>query len=349
MIVVKQNVNLPAHAGGAAALIIWYTVICLSAMLQYAGLINWLILIFYVLIIRNLFKLSKELDEAGYAVKPVAVRVPDWAIVTAILTFLAVGITCGYLFFNSYPMDWQLVEVSTDTEVEEIKSELIELGFPETILEDFTDEDIKACEGALRVVVEVDNYPMNDIEGLQVIGVGVALPGEDEQWKIFHHFLWKVDPEFYGTEAIQLWTAYNQWDGWESVSDFSGHVLYDRDGQSYVAPYYSLSSEIYTSDNIFWGEQTSTDVFATFSMPNKGENYRGYLSYTVEEVWDGPNINSWFNYIHQKSWMQYPVMSAMERRMNDGWNNAGAFRIVQYDFAFNPNYDPSNEKSNKSN
>ncbi|WP_426350687.1 hypothetical protein ACPWSR_05440 [Alloiococcus sp. CFN-8] len=356
---VQKKAGLVPHAGGIVALIIWYVIICLLAFSNFNGLIIPLVLVVsYVLIIRKLFKLSKELDEAGHAVETPLVKIGDRVVVTVIFTILTIGMTCGYLFFNSYPMEWQVAEVSEDTDLVEIKEHLIDLGFSKAILEDLTDEDIKACEGALRVVVNVHDYSANDgrqleectgnttyhytvydVEELRITSIGVELPGEREQWKIFHHFLFTDNPGFYGTESIQLWPACRERQGWGPSSDITGQVLYNLDGQVYSAPYFSMSSETYTSNSIMWGDQSSTDVFATFSMPQNGENHRGYVSYAMEEIQDGWIINSWFNYTHQKSWMQYPVMTAMEKRITNGWNNADAFLTIQDALQFFPNED----------
>lgn len=324
---VCRKVNLQTHAKGVVGLIVWYAVLCLASVFHFGGSVIGIILIVaYVFIIRSLVKFSKQLDEAGYSIKPTTVRVPEWTIVTGTLTILVVGITCGYLFFNSYPMDWQLAETSTDAEVEEIKEELIELGFPETILEDLTDEDIKACDGAVRVVIEDGNRYGDEIEELKITGVGVELP--DEQWKIFHHFIWTNNPSFYGTEALKV-CDYN--DGikyYDYIGEFSGQVLYDKDGHRYVASYYSLTEESYISDR--FGERVLyTDTFATFSRPRNGENHRGYLSYTILEIKGNSKAVLGIEYIHQGSWLQYPVVTAVEDQKRDSWDRSDAFKTVQ--------------------
>lgn len=181
-------------------------------------------------------------------------RVSDRAVAALLLALLTAGIACGYLFFNRYPMDWQPEERSGDAQVEQIKGHLIGLGFPEAILEDLAETDIRACEGALRVVVDVHDYSISGgrlaqerpanlagqyasyDEELRITGIGVELPGEREQWKIFHHFLWTDEAGFYGTESIQLWPAYHLGEGWSSAGVLTGHLLYDMDGQSYAAP-----------------------------------------------------------------------------------------------------------------
>lgn len=116
----------------------------------------------------------------------------------------------------------------------------------------------------------------------------------------------------------------------------TGRVLYDKGGETFAAPYYSLDNQTFTSNSIFWGEQTSTDVFAAFSMPRQGENYRSYVAYPISEMQDGYIISSWVNYTHQRSWLQYPAMTAMEKRMTNSWNDAGAFMTVQDALQFYP-------------
>ena len=286
-------------------------------------------------IIRSIYKLSKELDEAGYSIQTVSIKITDRCIVLALVLVLIIGCTFGYLFGGSYPMEWSTVDSSEHGEVEDIKNHLIELGFPEYVLNDLTPEDVAACDGALQVVVYVKDEAVND---LRMTGVGVQVPGEEEKWIIFHHFLWMTNPGFYGTEFVQIQPVYQYTsEGWASIGEATGRVLYDEDGKIFSAPYYSLGEQTYTTSSFFWGEQTRTDIFATFSIPAKGENCRGYVVYPVVEVQDGWSINSWFNYTHQKSWLQYPAVTALEAYLkNNGWINNGVFRSVQAALQFDP-------------
>ena len=84
-------------------------------------------------------------------------------------------------------------------------------------------------------------------------------------------------------------------------------------------------------------------MFAAFSMPRQGDAWSGYVAYPACELQDGYIISSWFNYTHQRSWFQYPVMTAMEKRMSNGWNSAGAFITVQSALQFDPNEDTAGE------
>lgn len=359
---VQEKAGLRPGAGGVIAMIVWYAVVIALGLLEVGGtLFGILMLVGYICILRVLYKTSKELDTAGYAIRPAGLKYPNSTLVRCILAALLAGGICGYLFFNSYPMDWQPAEQSHSAEVEEVKAHLIKLGFPESILEDLTDEDILECKGALDVVMVVNDHPVNDgrrvsevkvEEGiphtyihteydqkeLLLTGIAVKLPGEREQWKIIHHFLWTVDPGFYGTECIQLWPAYRGGkEGWDLAGEMTGRLLYNDGDTVYTAPYYSLSSESYTAGSLLFGEQTYTDVFAAFSLPNKGTAHRGYVAYTIKEMQDGWVLSSCINYTHQNSWLQYPVMTAQENRMSGSWNLDGRFRLIQDAIQFFPN------------
>ena len=360
---VQRKAGLPEKAGAAAALIVWFLLVCVLAAVEYSG---WIIiiamLVAYIFIIRNLFKLSKVIDEAGYSIQAAPVKVTDKFIVLLIVSVLIIGCAAGYIFGGSYPMDWSRVEQTENTEA--VKTRLKELGFPEYALNDLTPEDIAACDGAIRVVVDVTNEPVNDgrtvnreyevadgihrteqetvydVEELRITGIGVQIDGERDKWIIFHHFLWTVDPGFYGTEAIRLMPTYQGLtEGWVSAGEASGRVLYDKDGETFAAPYHSIGSQTYTSDSVFWGKKEISNIFAEFSMPRHGENYRGYVAYPVEEVQDGYIINSWIDYTHQKSFLQYPAMTAAERQMSGFPSDSAAFVTIQDALQFNPTKD----------
>lgn len=362
LLAVQKKAGLPAQTGGALALIVWYALVCVLAAVHYTG---WIVpiamLVGYGCILRSLYRLSGALDEAGYAIAPGPVRVTDRCLVLVIAAVLGIGCTLGYLFGGSYRMDWQPVDASTQAQTEATRQQLLDLGFPEAVLNDLTPEDIAACDGALRVVTETEDYPVNDgrnvlweaynekneryyvqdtvfdVRELRLTGVAVQLPGERETWRVYHHFLWTTDPGFCGTEVLQIWPAdENMQDGWRFAGDVTGRVLYDRDGQTFTASYHTLGRQTYTADSVFFGQRTNSDLFAAFSLPRHGEHARGYVAYTAAAVQSGCLLNSWINYTHQQSWLQYPAVTAQTHRMTCTQSNGGAFRTVQDALQFYP-------------
>lgn len=319
---VRKKAGLEPGAASAFLLFLWNAVICWLA-LQEVGNMPLLLaggfLVLYLCILRCLWTLSTQLDEAGYAVQAAPVRVEDHLLAKILAGVLVVGLAVGYAFFDSYPMEWTpAVETGQH---QAIRDHLVELGMPAQVAEDLTAEDLLACEGATEVLVDQRTHPLREggttevgsgQEELQITGVALRL--EEDTWKIIHHFQWVVDPGFRGTEALQFWPAYRQGQGWAQAGDWTGQLLYDRDGQTYTAPCYRFGAETYTSQDWFMGEYTATDVFAEFSLPEEGENHRGYAAYDIKELREGWAVDSWSNYYHQTSKIQYPVQTAKEGR-----------------------------------
>lgn len=177
----------------------------------------------------------------------------------------------------------------------------------------------------------------NGVETQPGGGEDVQLPGERETWMVFHHFLWTTNPGFYGTEAIQIRPAYRSIpEGWSAAGDATGRVLYDRDGQTFAAPYASLGAQTFTANTVLWGEQTNTDLFAAFSVPRHAEHARGYVAYSATEALNGYILSSGEYYVHQQTWLQYPVVTAQTHRMTCTQSSGGAFRTVQDALQFYP-------------
>ena len=371
---VQQKAGLAPHAGSALALIFWYALLYLLALFQYNGILLFILMLLgYISLLLSLYKLSKEFDYASYAIKTAPIRISNTFLLMGIVIFFFTGCICGYLFGNSYPMKWTAVEPKNNTQIEEIKEHLISTGFPTHILDDIDTKDLLECKDALYIRTEINNYPVNegrqvtgyrqetsllgtpqevtytetvyDVEELQCTSIAVRLSTTTEQWKIFHHFRWTTNPGFYGTESLRLSPSYHSSDGWESIGDVSGRLLYEKDGISYTAPYHSLNSKTYTSNNLFENQQTVTDIFATFSLPNHGENQRGYLSYTTKKVSESFKLYSSIHYTHQSSWKQYPVMTAQESSLQSLLEENSPFKEIQDILLFHP-HEETKEISN---
>ena len=354
----QQKIEMPVHIGPVIALFVWYVFMCLLAFINYRGFIIFgIMIIAYISIINRLWKLTKDISKSGCCCHALHIRITDRSIVLIIIFIIAAGCTGGYMFGGSYPMKWSECDNHQSVEEQDIRKQLVKLGFPEYVLNDISNKDIKDCEYPLEIKVSANEYSIENgnvnqnnstsfnseaadkkvslekVKGLYMTGVAVELPGR--RWKIFHHFVWPSSHKFYGTESIQLWPVYKDVQEWSSISNTTGRLLYDKKAKTYVSSFYSLENKTFTQNNLMFGEQTSTDVFATFSMPNDVVKQRGYLCYSVRKNnKDYAVIDSFMNYTHQQTWMQYPVKTAMETRINDGFNKSGAFLTIQDDVQF---------------
>lgn len=348
---VQVKAGLPPHGGNG--MLVWYLIITVLGLIQFSGVTVWGLIIAYGFILRNLYRLSKELDEAGYAISPAPVTVSDRAVKLSYAGVILMAMVLGYGFFNKYPMNWKPIEPAQNSAVQEVREELLVLGFPETVLNDMTEEEILACDGAVYVIVRQRDYDVDQNRGigtqeeindgkvalvtedkadrqLRTTYVGVKFDDGRERWKIIHHFEWLVDRTFYGTEAIQMW-PYSQ-TGWDVSGDFTGRLLYDRDGTVYASDYHSLGKVTYDTNDMLshmLGQTSSTDVFAAFSLPNEGNRRRGYVMYELAEMMDGYIISSWFNYVHQHNWLQFPVQTAVDFKTTSFSSYGFAFKTIQ--------------------
>lgn len=334
---VQRKAGLEPKTGSATAMLCWYAIMVLLGLVNFSGVSVLLLLAAYFFILRGLHKSSKLLDEAGYIVQPAPLGFSDRAVKIAYTAVIVVLFVIGYSFFGKYPMNWQVSESIHTEQAEQIRRELLELGFPERVLDDLTVEEILACEGATTVLVDGRDYDMDQGRGigtqeeinnglvalitadqgeahLRTTYVGVKFGDERERWKIIQHFEWLSGDGFCGTEAIQLWPGDHS-HGWGLGSDITGRVLYDQEGQTWESPYHFLGRASYANDPwlaSMFGESTATDVFAAFSMPNEGSRHRGYVTFELLEMQDGYLVDCWLNYSHQKGRFQFPVRTAME-------------------------------------
>jgi len=336
---VRKKAGLAPGAASAFALLVWSAIISWLGLLEVGNmplLMGGIILVLYLCILRCLWTLSTHLDEAGYAVQAAPVRVEDGLLVKVFAGVLVVGMAVGYAFFDSYPMTWT---PAAETGHQDIKGHLVDLGVPEQVVSDLTEEDLLACAGATEVLVDQEICPPESNreevrwEGSRPYTVTLheaeeelrithaALRLDEDTWKIIHHFCWLVEGESGGTESLQFWPAYRNGEGWEKVGDWSGQLLYDRDGQTYTAPYYALDEETYSGVSMFGDAYTTTDVFAVFSLPGEGQNHRGYASYSIRERQEGWIVDAWMNYTHPLSRVQFPVQTAAEHEKSGAWSN----------------------------
>ena len=335
-------------------MILWYALVaCLAHIAggNYNDLIIGLIFLAnYIQILMATSRMAARLEKAGYILEEYPERIPNGKCAWAAVLVTAVGILIGYGFLGSYRMNWAEKETTTNAECEEIRTHLLSLGFPETILDDLKEEDLLECRNARRVLTETNDYPINDgvevavsqdgytqysreyeKKELRLSGVAVELEKEGT-WKVIHHFRWTEAVRFRGTEALQLFPAYREsGSAWIGQADLTGQVLYDRNGTSYQAEYVVLEDSTYeTGENWpFYQSRESSSIFAEFSMPHRGENCRGYVAYNMGNNEPGWWIDSWLNYVHQKIMLQYPVMTAAQNRKNGSWSDDPVFITVQ--------------------
>ena len=142
-------------APAAGALAAFYAVLI---PLAFSGLEGWLlvlpVLAVYLVILRNLVKLFRSLENTGYAIQAAPVRLPMAAVLWGYLGLTLAAVVLAMLLGQRYPMDWQPRADAPQDET--IRAELLALGMPRRVLDDLTAEEVAAMSGARAVFVNED-------------------------------------------------------------------------------------------------------------------------------------------------------------------------------------------------
>lgn len=322
----QRKAGLTPGAKEAVFLMAWYVLLFVLAVLSVKGLLLGLLMIAaFVLILWSLSRLSRRMEDAGYAMRPARIRISDKALILILLAVIIGGILIGTFCCGRYPMEWTTAQAQAQTpDTEAVRTELEALGVPEHILDDVSEEDLLACGGAVRVLMQEYEMPMNDgrkvsettgnrttiytvfdMKELHVTSIAIELSEPKGHWKVIHYFEWVTTPDFIGTEAVKILPAYSRTDNYTRLGEITGQLFYNADGVAYTADYHSLfeQEEAASFESYFL-------ICGAFSFPNKGEQHRGYISYEVLNHDEYHIFNSAFHYTHQRAYC-YPSETAL--------------------------------------
>lgn len=323
---VQKACGIRSKAIGVLALLAWNLLFCAMALLQmrgqfFGGYTLLFLLVSLIIILWMIARQAKALDATGYVLQPAPLRLSDRTLTLIILAILAIGCTCGHLFFSSYTMDWQTVDSTASAATSETKSQLAALGFPEDILDDLTPDDLARCRDAEQVVVDArtlnsenPTFDNGDYD-IRLTNVIVLVPGETPHVVLFNHFSWLSTPKFYGTAALNILPTYEvSAELWRLEDGPTGRILYDDGDDSFVADYHSIEMRTVTS-NLFRNVAPSPSLYASFIFPNQGTRQRGYITYTIAPRAILPEGYrqagySQMTYMHQKKRFLYPAETA---------------------------------------
>jgi len=167
-------------APAAGALVIFYAVICALAFLELSGWLAVLpMLIVYIVILRNLVKLARSLADTGYAIHAAPVRLPSTAVLWGYLGLTLAAVLLAMFLGQRYPMNWQVRDDAPQDET--IRAELLDLGFPEQVLDDLTAEEAAHMSGAVKVYTETE--PLYEDETYREVTTSVWNEDPPPRWE----------------------------------------------------------------------------------------------------------------------------------------------------------------------
>ncbi len=355
LVAVQEETGLESpSAAPVIGLMVWFIALYGAALTGLGGWIVVLPLLFlFLFILSKLGGLADRMDEENCPLP----EHPDHHVGPQLsMGYLGAMLACILiaLFLGTrYPMNWAPLPAQEQAGLEDLRAHLLELNFPQDVLDDLSAEDLAALEGA--VFVESD-YHWETVEGkptlkFTTVAVESHPPGESfPVWEIIHHFYWWESPEYRGTECIKLSPIWETGSGsgyfpYESSSnakmdgDPTGRLLYTDGNTIYTVPYHSLGMEHYTCNSIFFGSSYNQDIFATFSLPKQGEEFRGYISYSARDnSSDVFLLNAWIDYTRQTTRFTYPMVSAKAYELSGAWDHRYSYDFFQTALQFYPHW-----------
>jgi hypothetical protein len=264
------------------------------------GLEGWLLvgplLVLFVLLIWNLRKLGKSLDEAGYALTPVPTRFPSGLALGLWLGVPLAAVVVLSLVFARLPVQEQTVADDLD-ENTALRAELLDLGFPEDILSKLPDEELARFQGAYGLTVKGD-LSQGSADGIPSVEM-LEVPVEDEQ---------------YGFHTVYL--AYLRWsedggymEGVRVTPDWQG-VAVHTSCPSGTLRWQDEDGGVHTAELSFRSDGSAVcSYYADFSLPKDADGpVEGWVCW--ESVPTSPETAAVYNYqlafAHRLTPWQYP-------------------------------------------
>ena len=352
-------------APAAGTLAAFYAVLL---VLAHIGLEGWLlvlpVLVVYLVILRNLVRLFRSLADTGYAIHAAPVRLPAAAVLWGYLGLTLAAVVLAMLLGQRYPMDWQVRQDAPQDET--IRAELLELGFPQDVLDDLTAEEVAGLAGASEVLTQTDTqydsgkyrvvttdvwdedtpntwqyqsaekqadgtyrytYHVYDVEEVcTMTHVAVVLPQGGYQRVVFLHHIAARPNGLALTEGVEIWPMWRDDENWARGNIIGGRVLCGRQGQTYTADFAALDSGSYTSQSFFGSSQRSC-ITAEWSRLRGAEDLRAYVLYDAETLTpEWEYLESWCNYARPDDAV-YPFRSALARWHS--WGLTGGDTLIQ--------------------
>ena len=335
--------------------------------------LGFILLVGYIFSLYSLYKLSRRLDEVGYTIAVAPSRLSDRALTLLYILAIAASIVVAGIFGGGYPvkliersrMESHNIDIGADisSDIDNIKSNLTALGFPEYVLCDLSIDELLSLSGAKVVAYKINDFSSDgecvkryeytsdaryayygsffnnadltdDIEYLRIADIGVRR--SDDSYVIIHHFKWGALDDT-GADLIRLSPDSRNYEFVKSDS-LSGRMLCEIDGVTYVSDYYYLGNFDGLAD-LHGNESYSTgimqiaraslgsqnrDICALFSLPD-GDNPRGYILYETAAPPDGSMLSSWFYYTHRQNRLHYPALDGYEAYCRYGMLPKGGF------------------------
>lgn len=250
--------------------LLWYLLIIFLGLFwpEPGWFVGGAVIVAFVCVIRSLVRAAQELDHWGYAVQAAPVKIGttqfQWLFHGSLLVLI---LLCG-LFFGHIQLAGTSIQQTFDSpEIASTRSRLLDLGFPQEML---------------------DYLPKEELEKLTEASACVFLPNDpDGQWDLQmggHPFTTSGTMVYLGNGTARFYVLAEYDDAtslyWQNLAEFRDSGIARWDGACYLtyrkhnAAYRAVvpvTEQVETVDNYFTGPVEETRIRARYSFPAGAE------------------------------------------------------------------------------
>lgn len=294
--------------------IIWRIVILIFTIEDVSG--AWFIFIplifFYFYNFRSLYKLGDDLGGIKFENSEGTVRINNKKYILEYMIGCAFIVILCILGSNHIRLDSTEVILPKTSET---RDTLMNMGFPEAILKDISDDEVDMLKDAIYIDVSSEllmfDSKQETIKGEYGAYNTIQKPGKSNL-KTTIIYVELKDNRMYAIEYFQWLSGSAYWhDGFtisslERLELINGRLLYEKNGTSYSAAIPRLKHEMVSQSDWFGYEDQAQKIAGAVNYPFGSDKQRGYVLYKLDirkNVWTGCNI---FNYIHYSNPFRSP-------------------------------------------
>lgn len=284
---------------------------------------SWLafipMVICYILIVRSLYRIGSQLDDAGYLLTNAPVRISNrtfgWAyFLIAVATVITCSAFCNHLKLE--PQEYHLPKTT------EARQHLLDMEFPAEALKYLSNEDVTMLSGAVNVeasskLLMFDAKKIEHREGsegytqithtyepgkknTEVTTVYIEMP--ENVVYVMQYFTWRGGQPVW-QDGILI-SGENKADDKRIIS--SG-LFYSKKGTKYTADFPHLVCDKITRNTMF-GIDHSVQIVGALSYPFGSEGQGGYVLYRYTVMVDSGiyATHALLSYVHHSSPLHIP-------------------------------------------
>lgn len=294
-----QSVNRGAAAGAKGAgnptipIILWKAAAAALTLLsthigqEYMTVLAIAMVVLFIFTIRSILKIADVIQDSGYAMKAVPVRISEKRLWIGLTVFFIAGLIACNIVFHYTPVKWQESRLTgseaqqgtvqdADPQMQALRQRLEEKGFRADLLAQIADEDLADLNDREILNVRVADYDeaQNGERSKKMNGTMVYVLTEEVEAKAFFLYAYQnegiLKPHSWIADGASL-LANREWG-----ETYGGRVFCEKDGKTLEAVPNVEKETIVTP----WiGESTMTRSYikARYSYPLFSRDQRGYL------------------------------------------------------------------------